>query len=327
MRPAVGKDEEGPMELNSPSDVCPLCDGHKWTELRAHSIQSIGKYWEALGYRLAQEHGDLPSELLERRCLECGLHFFHPYLIGSSNLYERLAGVPWYYGEYKWEFDEALKFLAARPPTRVLEIGCGSGAFLKQAKRFSSAAKGFEHSKKALEAGRANGLDIVFGSVEDLDEQVDVILAFQVLEHLENPGKVLAEWIKHIAPGGHLVVAVPNQDGALGQVHDNYLNLPPHHATLWGEQSLRFIAERFKLEVIQYLSEPLSLELYSMYTQSLLKRTHARPGIVGKISRLLVTHVHRGLIPYFYENAAQHLTGHSHIAIYRKLPSPENLRL
>lgn len=300
------------------ADACPLCGGHKWAEIRALPMQSIGRYWEALGYRLEQEHGNLPNELVERRCIQCGLHFFHPCLIGSAKLYERLAAVPWYYGEYKWEFDEALKFLAARQPARVLEIGCGQGAFLKQARRFSTDVMGFEHSKQAIEACRESGLNVVLGSVEDLDEPVDVILAFQVLEHLENPGKVLEGWIEHIEPGGHLIVAVPNQDGALGQMHDNFLNLPPHHASLWEEQSLRFIAERFNLEITHYLREPLSFELYASYTQSLLKRTPARAGMVGKMSRLLFMHVHRGLIPYFYETAGQRLAGHTHIAIYRK---------
>jgi SAM-dependent methyltransferase len=301
-----------------PADACPLCGGHKSTEIRALPILPIGQYWEALGYRLEQEHGNLPNELVERRCIQCGLHFFHPCLIGSSKLYERLAAVPWYYGAYKWEFDEALKFLAARQPVRVLEIGCGQGAFLKQARRFSTEVKGFEYSKQAIETCRESGLNVVLGSVEDLDEPVDILLAFQVVEHLENPGKVLEGWIEHIVPGGHLVVAVPNQDGVLGQVHDNYLNLPPHHASLWEEQSLRFIAERFNLEITHYLREPLSLELYATYTQSLLKRTPVRSGMMGKISRLLLMHVHRGLIPYFYETAGERLAGHTHMAIYRK---------
>lgn len=298
--------------------ACPLCSSHQWTEIRVHAIQSIRRYWETLGYQFTYEHKNLPGELVERRCIQCGLHFFHPCLLGSSNMYERLAAVPWYYAPNKWEFEEVLKFLAERQPVRVLEIGCGQGDFLKQARRFGKEVKGLEYNKKAIETCRRNGLDVVHGSVETHGEPVDIVLAFQVIEHLENPGTVLEDWVRRIAPGGYLVVAVPNQDGAMGQVHDNYLNLPPHHATLWGEQSLRFIAERFKLEMVRYLCEPLSLELYATYTQSLLRRTYSRPGFLGKISRLLVSHIHRGLIPYFYESAAQRLAGHTHMAIYRK---------
>ena len=310
--------EEKKSQVAPSAEACPLCGGYQWTAIRTYSMQSIGRYWKTLGYQLEHEHKNLPSELVERRCLHCGLHFFDPCLTGTSNLYERLATVPWYYASHKWEFDEALKFLAAQPPMRVLEIGCGHGDFLKQARRFSTEVTGLEFSKKALEACRARGLNVVLGSVEALEQPVDIIFAFQVLEHVENPGKVVAEWIEHIVPGGYLVVAVPNQDGALGQVHDNHLNLPPHHTSLWEEQSLRFIAERFALEMTCYLREPLSLDLYATYTQSLLRQTHARPGILGKISRLLVSHVHRGLIPYFYETAAQRLSGHTHMAIYRK---------
>lgn len=301
-----------------PVAACPLCGAHKWTEVRAHAMAPIARYWEALGYRFAHEHKNLPHELVERRCITCGLHFFDPCLLGSAHLYEQLAAVPWYYAPHKWEFDEALKFIAALQPAHVLEIGCGQGDFLKQARRFSAAVTGLEYNKKAVETCQKSGLNVLLGSVENLKEPVDIILAFQVLEHLEQPLVVLEEWIKHIVPGGHLVIAVPNQDGALGQVHDNYLNLPPHHASLWEEQSLRFIAERFKLEVIHYLREPLSLELYASYSQSLLRRTYARPGMLGKISRLLVSQVHRGLIPYFFERAAERLSGHTHLAIYRK---------
>jgi len=233
-------------------------------------------------------------------------------------MYEALARNDWYYTARKWEFREALGFLAENRPKRLLEVGCGTGEFLKQARRFCGSVHGIEFNAEAAALCRQDGLDVRELKLTDMEESFDVIAAFQVLEHVPDPGRVIEFWAAHLVPGGFLVVAVPNQDGVLGSLQDDFLNLPPHHATLWGEMSLEYVAKRFELDLIRYSREPLSVELYVTYTQSLLKRIPTRAGIVGKIIAKVGSVVHRGLIPYFFETATDRLTGHSHMAVYQK---------
>jgi SAM-dependent methyltransferase len=107
--------------------------------------------------------------------------------------------------------------LAAVPTEarRVLDVGCGSGAFGRAVKdRQPAEVVGLTYS--ADEADRARGrLDRVV--VCDLNEfdpaglgAFDCVVCSHVLEHLCWPERFLAAARPLLAPGGRLVVALPN---------------------------------------------------------------------------------------------------------------------
>jgi SAM-dependent methyltransferase len=99
---------------------------------------------------------------------------------------------------------------------RVMEIGCGTGFVLHALKEALPAAMicGSElHSKGLAIAGKRHG-----GSVEllqmdarrtGLSDAVDLIGAFDVLEHIGEDEAVLAECFKMLRPGGVLIATVP----------------------------------------------------------------------------------------------------------------------
>jgi len=43
-----------------------------------------------------------------------------------------------------------------------------------------------------------------------LDQKFDAIVAGDIIEHLENPGRFLRNMCGHLAPGGHLLLTTPN---------------------------------------------------------------------------------------------------------------------
>lgn len=55
-------------------------------------------------------------------------------------------------------------------------------------------------------------LTVVCSYFEDFDvpERFDTIVAAHILEHVDNPAQVLSIAIKHLAPGGRILVDVPN---------------------------------------------------------------------------------------------------------------------
>jgi 2-polyprenyl-3-methyl-5-hydroxy-6-metoxy-1,4-benzoquinol methylase len=106
----------------------------------------------------------------------------------------------------------------ARLPTplgRVLDVGCGEGgaaALLRD--RGAEAIVGVEpHAPAAARAALVYDR-VVDASVEaalpSLEEQFDTILAYDVLEHLVDPGAVVSALRERAAPGAHLHVSVPN---------------------------------------------------------------------------------------------------------------------
>jgi SAM-dependent methyltransferase len=72
---------------------------------------------------------------------------------------------------------------------------------------------GIERNGEGAETARhVSGVEIVTTSIEDLpeNERFDLIVMFQVLEHIGEPVALLRECAKRLKPGGNLIINVPN---------------------------------------------------------------------------------------------------------------------
>lgn len=95
----------------------------------------------------------------------------------------------------------------------VLEVGCGPGLMLAAFKRRGWSVLGIERNEIASEIGRNKfGVEIVSTPIENLpgEAQFDLIIMFQVLEHIGDPVTLLKECSKRLAPNGILIINVPN---------------------------------------------------------------------------------------------------------------------
>jgi len=114
--------------------------------------------------------------------------------------------------------------LLRRPGGRVLDVGCGAGA-LAPGLRAAGATHltGVELSPDAATRARER-YDVVHQGVIEhhlgtLEGPFDTTLCLDVLEHLVDPELVLRGLREHAAPGGQLIVSVPNARH-LGLVYD-----------------------------------------------------------------------------------------------------------
>lgn len=104
------------------------------------------------------------------------------------------------------------------PPSarRVLDLGCSSGAVGAALKAASGCeVVGVEFDPLLATDARERLDTVVEGDLEDpaiLDGRgaFDVILCADVLEHLRDPEGVLGRAVEHLAPGGIVVVSLPN---------------------------------------------------------------------------------------------------------------------
>jgi 2-polyprenyl-3-methyl-5-hydroxy-6-metoxy-1,4-benzoquinol methylase len=99
---------------------------------------------------------------------------------------------------------------------RLLDFGCGGGAFLAQMHSQNWQVTGLDISAAAVQRVRDElGLRAVVGSLPHPDLRpgsFDVITMWHSLEHVHAPLEVLRQAHRLLVPGGRLVVAVPNID-------------------------------------------------------------------------------------------------------------------
>jgi SAM-dependent methyltransferase len=115
----------------------------------------------------------------------------------------------WIRGRY---FDRILSRLALTPGAMVLDYGCGPGDFVLAAKARGIAATGIDASQRSVRLAAARGLDVIYGGTEELlarPERYDAIIAQSVLEHVQDPVKLLTDLRSVLVAGGVLVLSAP----------------------------------------------------------------------------------------------------------------------
>ncbi len=94
-----------------------------------------------------------------------------------------------------------LRRAGLRPGCRVLDFGCGSGLLVQYLREKGFAAAGYDPYSPD------------HGDATLLDEQYDVVVAQDVIEHDDDPLGVLAKLDALAAPGGIIAIGTPNADG------------------------------------------------------------------------------------------------------------------
>lgn len=105
-------------------------------------------------------------------------------------------------------------FLPRRRPGRVLDVGCGTGDYLEAWSRLGWEVAGIEPDAQAAAIARARlGAVVHHGFLEDAPLPAgafDAIAMSHSLEHVRSPRAALALVHRALAPGGRLLLMVPN---------------------------------------------------------------------------------------------------------------------
>lgn len=99
------------------------------------------------------------------------------------------------------------------PGRRVLDLGCRDGA-LTQAYAEGNDVLGVDADREALAEAAKLGVETHWADLDQPleleDDSFDVVVAGELLEHLRDPHRVVAEMRRVLRPGGTFVASVPN---------------------------------------------------------------------------------------------------------------------
>lgn len=198
----------------------------------------------------------------------------------ESNLYishtDSKAGLMAFLYQYVKKYSLALKLrLILRlngSSGTLLDIGSGTGDFLKLAKENGWEAKGVEPNAAARNLAKQKNLE-VFETIDVLSGQTyDVITLWHVLEHLPNLELATQKIALLLKPGGTLVVAVPNFNSYDAKYYKRYwaaYDTPRH---LW-HFSKTSMAKIFPLSVRLVKTKPM---LFDAFYVSLLSEKYKK---------------------------------------------------
>jgi 2-polyprenyl-3-methyl-5-hydroxy-6-metoxy-1,4-benzoquinol methylase len=104
------------------------------------------------------------------------------------------------------------------PTRRLIEVGPGFGTFCAVAMESGLFAQviAIEPTPDLAVACRSRGVTVVEKRIEDVGDEIepaDVLVSFEVIEHLFAPRRFIARARKLIRPGGLIVLSCPNGEG------------------------------------------------------------------------------------------------------------------
>ncbi|MBD0274045.1 MAG: methyltransferase domain-containing protein [Acetobacteraceae bacterium] len=210
----------------------------------------------------------------------CGLMFFHPAVAGSAAFYrafyERFRGHEMLGRQAAAREDFRAGAALARPGDRVLDVGCGAGAFaalLPTGARYTGLEPhGTPRASPPVLAETAEAHARRFLGAYEL------VCAFQVLEHAADPLGLASAMVECLAPGGLLVLAMPIWPSPHTEIPNNLVNLPPHHLTWWNEGACRALVSRLGLEAVRVEALPAYPSQAPVHWTRALCLTRTRPG-------------------------------------------------
>lgn len=153
----------------------------------------------------------------------------------------------------------------------LLEIGCGQGDFLRlAAQQFN--VEGIDISRHAVESlkGWGNG-SVRRENVEQSQlgsKHYEVVVAFNVLEHLREPAQVIEKTFASLKPGGVFVGSMPLNTAILGRIHTGLTNIFDRtHVATYSPDRWNFLFNAAGFQPVEFFGEMILTRNYCHYVR------------------------------------------------------------
>lgn len=136
------------------------------------------------------------------------------------------------------------KFEPYKKTGRILDVGCGIGYFLEEAKKRGWEVYGTEYTQEAIDICEQKGINMQSGALNPSNyelESFDIITSFEVIEHINNPREELGYFNQLLRKGGLVYVTTPNFNSLLRYRLKSKYNVItyPEHLSYYTKNTLK----------------------------------------------------------------------------------------
>ena len=219
---------------------------------------------EKTAYSISESHLEKPDKIV--RCMTCRL----VYAVPKGSTHELVQDYvdmedAEYIQEEKGRRAQAGLILSdiagQKKAGRMLDIGCGPGLFLHEAKKRGWDTQGVDLSGWAKEyAGQNFGIDVFRGTLHEAgfqDRHFDAVVMNDVIEHLEDPKSVLREIQRILKNDGILYVSTPDIESFLSRLlRARWWGINKYHLFYFSRKTLEKMFREAGLKSVRYSSYP-----------------------------------------------------------------------
>ncbi len=179
-------------------------------------------------------------------------------------------------------------------PLKILDVGTGGGEFAYLLQSLGHDVQGIEPNKGYADYSKQEyGLNIQVGFIQDIqqpDASFDLITIWHVLEHTENPYKVLTKLHSLLKPQGVLVVEVPTIEATCQSPKSTFHEA---HIFNFNLDTLRKLGEKAGFTEVDYKLSQDGANI-TMFFQKIAQASNDRPltipGNADKIKAIVKGH-------------------------------------
>lgn len=222
------------------------------------------------------------------KCADCGFVFMQQ--IPTADELEK------HYSNYSYSREQYLspitiknynilldEFEKYRSTNRLLDIGCGMGFFLEQAKKRGWEVYGTEYSTKAVEINRAKGINMLEGQLNSAafsEKEFDIITSFEVIEHINNPQEEVKHIYNLLRNGGLFYCTTPNFNSILRfYLKEDYNVIGyPEHLSYYTKKTLNKLLIDNGFSKIKTYAHGISITRFE--TSKAQKNTTSEPTVI-----------------------------------------------
>ncbi len=157
-----------------------------------------------------------------------------------------------------------------RKTNRLLDVGCGHGHFLEEAKKRGWEVYGTEFTAKAIRICESKGINMELGELSKNTFSgipFDVITSIEVIEHVSKIRDHLKQYSDHLTLGGALYITTPNFNSLSRYIMKNKWRVItyPEHLNYFTVHSLSWFLKHEKLKICSLETTGLSLSEISNF--------------------------------------------------------------